>query len=355
MSKSLIKKVLLLSSIFIILGFVTGKILDKNYLKNYNRNKIVGSDRYDSMVKINKERWNKSKDAVLINVYSTSDAISAAPFAYAKDIPMFFTESFELDENIKKEFKRLGVEKLYLIGGKNSISKKLEKSINKMGIDTERIFGKNSYETSLALANKLAEIVDVNQLTVVSLNEGKADGVAMASPASKNNMPIITMNKSGRSKLMEFIEDNNIEKVYFIGNEDRFSQKFLDKIENSIRINGENRYDTNIKIIKEFYNLDDIDKVYMTKGGKERNIDFINTLCLSTVAGKQDIPILFNTQSLGKEQKTFLKEINVNNITEVGFELIRPKFINPTTKKIGISLLIVGLWIVSIRRINYSS
>lgn len=355
MSKSLIKKVLLLSSIFIILGFVTGKILDKNYLKNYNRNKIVGSDRYDSMVKINKERWNKSKDAVLINVYSTSDAISAAPFAYAKDIPMFFTESFELDENIKKEFKRLGVEKLYLIGGKNSISKKLEKSINKMGIDTERIFGKNSYETSLALANKLAEIVDVNQLTVVSLNEGKADGVAMASPASKNNMPIITMNKSGRSKLMEFIEDNNIEKVYFIGNEDRFSQKFLDKIENSIRINGENRYDTNIKIIKEFYNLDDIDKVYMTKGGKERNIDFINTLCLSTVAGKQDIPILFNTQSLGKEQKAFLKEINVNNITEVGFELIRPKFINPTTKKIGISLLIVGLWIVSIRRINYSS
>lgn len=355
MSKSLIKKVLLLSSIFIILGFVTGKILDKNYLKNYNRNKIVGSDRYDSMVKINKERWNKSKDAVLINVYSTSDAISAAPFAYAKDIPMFFTESFELDENIKKEFKRLGVEKLYLIGGKNSISKKLEKSINKMGIDTERIFGKNSYETSLALANKLSEVVDINQLAVVSLNEGKADGVAMASPASKNNMPIITMNKSGRSKLMEFIEDNNIEKVYFIGNEDRFSQKFLDKIENSIRINGENRYDTNIKIIKEFYNLDDIDKVYMTKGGKERNIDFINTLCLSTVAGKQDIPILFNTQSLGKEQKAFLKEINVNNITEVGFELIRPKFINPTTKKIGISLLIVGLWIVSIRRINYSS
>lgn len=355
MSKSLIKKVLLLSSIFIILGFVTGKILDKNYLKNYNRNKIVGSDRYDSMVKINKERWNKSKDAVLINVYSTSDAISAAPFAYAKDIPMFFTESFELDENIKKEFKRLGVEKLYLIGGKNSISKKLEKSINKMGIDTERIFGKNSYETSLALANKLSEVVDINQLAVVSLNEGKADGVAMASPASKNNMPIITMNKSGRSKLMEFIKDNNIEKVYFIGNEDRFSQKFLDKIENSIRINGENRYDTNIKIIKEFYNLDDIDKVYMTKGGKERNIDFINTLCLSTVAGKQDIPILFNTQSLGKEQKTFLKEINVNNITEVGFELIRPKFINPTTKKIGISLLIVGLWIVSIRRINYSS
>lgn len=355
MSKSLIKKVLLLSSIFIILGFVTGKILDKNYLKNYNRNKIVGSDRYDSMVKINKERWNKSKDAVLINVYSTSDAISAAPFAYAKDIPMFFTESFELDENIKKEFKRLGVEKLYLIGGKNSISKKLEKSINKMGIDTERIFGKNSYETSLALANKLSEVVDINQLAVVSLNEGKADGVAMASPASKNNMPIITMNKSGRSKLMEFIKDNNIEKVYFIGNEDRFSQKFLDKIENSIRINGENRYDTNIKIIKEFYNLDDIDKVYMTKGGKERNIDFINTLCLSTVAGKQDIPILFNTQSLGKEQKTFLKDINVNNITEVGFELIRPKFINPTTKKIGISLLIVGLWIVSIRRINYSS
>ena len=50
-----------------------------------------------------------------------------------------------------------------------------------------------------------------------------------------------------------------------------------------------------------------------------------------------------------------MKEINVNNITEVGFELIRPKFINPTTKKIGISLLIVGLWIVSIRRINYSS
>lgn len=354
MSKSLIKKILLLGSIFLVLGFVIGKILDKTYLKSYNRDKIIGLNRYDSMIKINKERWNKSKEAVLINIYSTSDAISTAPFAYAKDIPMFFTESFELDEKIKKEFKRLGVEKVYLIGGTNSINKKVEKNINKIGIDTERIFGKNSYETSLSLANKLSEIVDIKQLAIVNSNEGKADGVAMASPASKNNMPIITMNKSGRSQLMNFIEEHNIEKVYFIGNEEQFSQKFLDKIDNSIRINGKNRYDTNIKIIKEFYNLDDINKVYMTKGGKERNIDFINTLCLSTVAAKQDIPILFNSQSLGKQQKVFLKEINVNNITEVGFELVRPKFINPTTKKVGISLLIVYLWIVGIKRINYS-
>ena len=355
MSKSLFKKILLLGSILIACAFVTGKILDKNYLKDYNRNKIAGLNRYDSMIKINRERWETSKEAVLVNIYSTSDASSASPFAYAKDIPMFFTESFELNENIKKEFKRLGLEKIYLIGGIDSINEKVEKNIKKMGIETERIFGKNAYETSLALANKLSEIVDIKQLAVVNSSEGRADGVAMASPASKNNMPIISMNKSGRSQLINFIKENNIEKVYFIGNEEQFSQKFLDNIENSIRINGKNRYDTNIKIIKEFYNLDNINKVYMTKDGRDRNIDFINTLCLSTVAAKQDTPILFNSQSLGKQQKAFLKEINVKNITEVGFELVRPKFINPTTKKVGISLLIVGLWIVGIKRINYSS
>lgn len=355
MSKSLIKKILLLGSIFIVFSFVVSKILDKTYLNDFNRTKLIGSNRYDSIIKINRERWKTSKEAVLVNIYSTSDATSTSPFAYAKDIPMFFTEAFELDENIKNEFKRLGVEKLYLIGGIDSINEKVEKRINNMGIKTERIFGKNSYETSLAIANELSKIVDIKQLAVVNSIEGRADGVAMASPASKNNMPIISMNKSGRSQLVKFIEEHNIEKVYFIGNEEQFSQKFLDKIDNSIRINGKNRYDTNIKIIKEFYNLDNINEIYMTKGGKERNIDLINTLCLSTVAAKQDIPILFNSSSLGKEQKSFLKEINVKDITEVGFELVRPKFINPTTKKVGISLLIVGLWIIGIRRINYSS
>ena len=142
MSKSLFKKILLLGSILIACAFVTGKILDKNYLKDYNRNKIAGLNRYDSMIKINRERWKTSKEAVLVNIYSTSDASSASPFAYAKDIPMFFTEAFEIDENIKKEFKRLGLEKIYLIGGTDSINEKVEKNINKMGIDTERILEK---------------------------------------------------------------------------------------------------------------------------------------------------------------------------------------------------------------------
>lgn len=345
-------KIIVLSVLaFLIVGLGLRYVLDKTYLSDYIRHGLRGSDRYESMVIINQERWKKSKEAVLSNIYSTTDNISVAPFAYQKNIPMYFSESFELNDTIKKEFKRLGLEKLYIIGGEGNINKSVEESINKMGIKTERIYGKHSFETSIKLATRLTELTDVKEIAVANDGEGVPNGVAMASPASKNNIPIIMMNKKDTNALLKFINENNIEKVYVIGNEEQFSKDFMKKMPNSKRIIGKNRYETDIMIIKEFYDLEKVKNVYMTKGGKDNNIDFINTLCLSTIAAKEDKPIVFNDASMPKEVKKFLKDNNIKEFTEVGFKLVRPRLINPTTTRVFTCLLIIVIWIVGIKRV----
>lgn len=352
MSKN-IKKILLLTSVFIIICFIFKIVLDKSYLKEYNRSSLLGENRYETMVKISKKRWASAKEAVLINTNSISDGISSTPFAYAKDIPMFFVESNELPSTIENEFKRLKLEKIYIVGGDIVISKDVEEKINGMGIETERVYGENSFETSVLLSTKLCEVTDVKELVLLSGIEKSYEGVVMASPASKNNMAIIPINQKEYKKILQFIEEQKIEKIYFVGDNNEFSQEFLNKVTNSEIITSDNRYNLNIKIIEKFYDLEDINEIYLTRGGEDSTIDFINNLALSTVAAYEDIPILLSHQSLGKEEKKFLKENNLKDITEVGFQLVRPKIINSSTIKFISSIAIVVIWIIGIRRIIY--
>ncbi|HFL3473642.1 TPA: cell wall-binding repeat-containing protein, partial [Clostridioides difficile] len=46
---------------------------------------LTGSGRWETAIKISQAGWKKSKNAVLVNDNSIADALSATPFAKAKD------------------------------------------------------------------------------------------------------------------------------------------------------------------------------------------------------------------------------------------------------------------------------
>ena len=48
------------------------------------------------------------------------------PFAEAKNAPILLTQKDKLDERLKQSLKRLGVKKVYIIGGEDVLTKNVE-------------------------------------------------------------------------------------------------------------------------------------------------------------------------------------------------------------------------------------
>ena len=73
------------------------------------------------------------------------------------DIPIFFVDKEEINIKIKQELKKLGVEKVYLIGEKDLLTNKIVNELKELNIKYKRIYGKNNFETSIKIAEKMEE------------------------------------------------------------------------------------------------------------------------------------------------------------------------------------------------------
>lgn len=84
---------------------------------------------------------------------------------------------------MKEELKRLGADKVIIIGGQEAISKQVETSIRSMNVGVERIQGSDRYATNLEILNKLGS---VNGYFVAS-GDKFADALSVAPIATAQN------------------------------------------------------------------------------------------------------------------------------------------------------------------------
>ena len=352
MSKK-VKISLLLISTFIVIYFGGKFYLDKTYLNQFEREDIVGEDRYETMVKISEKRWKKSKEAVLVNSSLMLDATSASPFAYKNDIPMFFIEQDNLNTTIKDELIRLNVEKVYLIGGELSIDKAVERSLNELSIKTERIAGENGFDTTLLLAKEVMKGNNQKSIALVNKEYGVPNGISFVPIAQKNNIPIIMIKEDNEDEILEFAKENDIEEVYILGSTEQISKSLENEFKKTIRINGKDRFDTNKQIIQEFYNSNDLKHVYITKGGINTQADFLNTLSISQIAARENAPVILSRDTMDKDLLTFLEDSNIKKISEIGFKFERPKIINKINIRYIVNVAIIVLTIFALKRVIY--
>ncbi|WP_315167200.1 cell wall-binding repeat-containing protein [Metaclostridioides mangenotii] len=127
---------------------------------------ITGEDRYDTAGDISKD-WDKAEYVVLANGSSIVDAMTATPFAYAKNAPILLTERDTLNVISKSELKRLETKTVYLIGGENTLAQNVKKQLVDMGIKVERIHGEDRFGTSIELAKKIDGLKDITEIALV--------------------------------------------------------------------------------------------------------------------------------------------------------------------------------------------
>ena len=283
---------------------------------------IAGEDRFETAIEISKS-WKTSQEAILVNSTAESDLLCATVLASQIDCPILLTNKNNINESTNNEIKRLNINKLYLIGGKDVIYETIEKELSKSNIKIERICGEDRYETSISIANKVRELKKSNTAILVNGEYSVADAVSISPIAGDKNIPVIIC-KNNQVKLQkEWMKNNDIKNLYIIGGEDVINKTIekelnIDNI-NIERIYGKDRYETNAKIIENFYKEVKINKLFYCKGKNlNKKNEIIDGMLVSPLASKEKSPIILLGENLTKEQKYVIKKKNIKSLIQVG-------------------------------------
>lgn len=284
-------------------------------------NTIIGKDRYDTALKIANLGFSSSENAVLVNGDAISDALTATPLASEKSAPILLIGRNYINESVIEKLRLMGTKNITLIGGINSISTNVETSLRNLGYNVNRIFGENRYETSYEIAKNICDnYKDVNSIAVVNGIKGLADAISFSSVAGHNMIPILLADNSGNLKreVNSIIGDKKIVNTYIIGGTNSIPDTVDNTYTGSVRLSGENRNETNAKIIKKFYPDKDIENIFVVNDGSKNQNVLIDGLAVGSYAAKINSPILLVKDVLSKGQKEVISEKKFKKVTQVG-------------------------------------
>lgn len=287
------------------------------------KNILAGEDRFETAITISNS-WKKSQEAILVNSTATSDLLCATVLSSQIDCPILLTDKNKINESTINEIKRLNVNKLYLIGGADVINESIEKELNRDSIKTERISGENRYETSINVANKINKLKKLDTVILVNGEYSVADAVSISPVAGNKNIPVIICKDKEAQIQIEWMESNNIKKSYIIGGEDVIHETIENGLKNNNintkRIYGKDRYETNAKVIENFYKESTINKIFYCKGKDlNKKDEIIDGMLVASLASKEKAPIILLGENLSKEQKDIIKKKDIKNLIQVGY------------------------------------
>jgi putative cell wall-binding protein len=249
--------------------------------------RIDGQDRFEVAVNISKKYWGSGADTVILsNHLAFADALSAAPFAYAKNAPILLTRNDRLTNATLNELKRLNPREIILIGGEGSINLSVVKEIDQANIrrlqSVSRIPGKDRFAVSENIAKKLppsSHVILANGLVF-------ADALSIAPYASINHIPILlTRSNSLPSSTLSLIKEKRVSEVTIVGGAASVSKDVEKLLPVKKRIGGKDRYEVSANIAKEFF--PESRQSFMATG-----LSFADALSGSTVAAKANGPVL---------------------------------------------------------------
>lgn len=230
----------ILSSSFLIPTTLYAHQVSQKMQKNYTHDKIVGKDRYETGAKIAK-RFNKYNKVILVNGSGAmADGLSASALAGKLDASILPIKQNEIPKPCKEVVNKAN--EVYIIGGTNAISKKVEDSLS--GKKVIRIGGSDRIETSKKIAEYLG---GYSKAFIVNGYSGEADAMSVSSISAKYKAPILLTNgNSSRHQKKSGVE------YTVIGGTNVISNEIVSKY-NAKRIGGSDRYETNKKVIDKYY------------------------------------------------------------------------------------------------------
>lgn len=300
----------------------TGHTVGVSTVSATSANRLGGIDRYETAAKVAQEGWRTSEYAVLSAGMDANlvDALTAAPLAQTKNAPILLTQGDALNEYAQAELSRLGVKTVYVTSGTGVITQKVLDKLTQMHITVVSLGGSDRFETAVNIAKQLGEPKRI----VVTTAWGNADALSVASIAAAKGMPILLANLHelpGSVKgYIDSIQSNLIES-YVIGGPGVVSEAVQNSLPNSQRAGGNDRYATNLEILKLFANDLKYSKTYLANG---ENPHLVDSLAGAPLAARSSSPILLTRNQLSTASKDYAKSNLSPNIVVLGGESVVP-------------------------------
>ncbi len=187
--------------VFIIGGsaVIADTVKDKIEKLNIKTTRLWGQDRYETAVKV-AEQLDFKGEIFVANGENFPDAVSAAPIAAKKSMPIILTPNNNLPTSVIKYMKDRNISKTYVIGDDSVVSKDIFCSLP----NAERTYGDSRYDTNIAVLNKFKNELDFSKIYFAN-GENFPDALAGSALASKNSSAIILVNDDSGQPTKDFV------------------------------------------------------------------------------------------------------------------------------------------------------
>lgn len=202
--------------------------------KGYDVDRMGGVNRYETASilaeQLLKMKNNKPKEVILASAENYADALSISAYCAKKSILILLVGKDNISKENERIFKKLGNPTIHIVGGENSISKKLESYIEKLTKSkVNRLAGKDRYETSNIISEKFAPNA---KTAVVASGERFEDALLSGLVAANDDSTLILCKKDGLTvKTEQYIKNSKIEDIKIIGGENTISNKVVEELE----------------------------------------------------------------------------------------------------------------------------
>lgn len=193
--------------------------------------------------------YKKSETVILANSEKATDILTTSPLAESLECPVLYTKDNAIPEETISEMERLGVKRVIVIGGKKSVSDSVFKELSSK-YELNRVAGSDRFDTANKIAKEVVKRSSEKKKAIMVSSESYADALTISSLATKENIPIVITNSKNLSeKTEEFLKNNEIKEIVYVGGNNSISnevQKETEKkgIKTVARYAGKDRYET---------------------------------------------------------------------------------------------------------------
>ncbi len=273
--------------------------------------RISGSSRYDTGYAVaDGLKAQLGVDAfdniIVASGLGYADALAASYLAAVKEAPILLVNERRMEEvadYIRENLDGDGM--IYLIGGEGAVPAEMEEILD--GFNVKRLFGKNRYETNMAI---LEEAGTEGQEILICTGRDFPDSLS----ASAVGKPILLVNKTLYDYQKEFLENSSGEFV-IIGGTGAVSEDIeaeLEEFGEITRLGGSGRYETCVMVAEYFF-----------PEGAEAAIvaysrNFPDGLCGGPLAYAMNAPLLLLQTDRGPEVIEYTNETGIKTGAVLG-------------------------------------
>ncbi|MDQ7092370.1 N-acetylmuramoyl-L-alanine amidase [Desulfosporosinus sp. PR] len=254
----------------------------------YSTERIAGQDCVETALKISQKGWDSAQTVILCQSSDYPDSIAATPYAVSLDAPILLTGGETLDSRVVQELQRLKPQKVILLGGTACLQPSLEKGLEQLSLNWERIGGIDRYETSVLLAKRLT-----SDSLIVANGDNFPDALSAATYAGIKQIPIVLTSTTLPDSVLKYLNATQPKHITVVGGEVVVPSQELTANNFTIetRLAGQDRYDTNANVVSQMKDIYQSKDLYLASG-----VTFPDAVAGTVLASKAKAPLLLTEQ-----------------------------------------------------------